>query len=78
MENFFQSQLERYLLKLWEIENSLIIVSEYLQRERIEEVYREVIREFFRNEKRGIYKRRLEEMAYFYGLLNARKKPGSL
>ena len=59
------ADLERYLLKLREIEQSLIIVSEYLQRERVEEVYQEIVREFFSPEKRAIYRGRLEEMAYF-------------
>jgi hypothetical protein len=58
-------ELERYLIKLREIEQSLIIVSEYLQAERTEAVRQEVVKEFFSPEKRTIYRRRLEEMAYY-------------
>jgi hypothetical protein len=59
------AELEKYLLKLREIKEGFIIVSDYLQRERIEEVYQEAIKEIFTPEKRTLYRRRLEEMAYF-------------
>jgi len=58
-------ELQPYLMKLREIREGIIIVSEYLQQERVEEVYREAIEEIFTPERLLLYRRRLEEMAYF-------------
>lgn len=62
---FPQDRIEKYMEELRQVERGMIIISDVLKKEREEEIYLRAVQELFDAEVRAIYRRRLEEMAYF-------------
>ena len=59
-----ESQIQPYADAVWEAEESKIVLTQIQKEARFQEIYQRAMAELFPEEKRSLYKRRLEEMAY--------------
>lgn len=60
-----ENEIQKYSRKIQESSTSLLILSPYQKETRIQEIYRQAVQELFDEPRRLLYRRRLEEMAYF-------------
>ena len=61
-----EDQIRPYADAVWETEGSKIILNQTQKEARFQEIYMKALSELFGEEKRSLYKRRLEEMAYVF------------
>jgi tetratricopeptide (TPR) repeat protein len=59
-----EDQIRPYADAVWEAEESKIVLNQIQKEARFQEIYQRALSELFPDEKRFLYKRRLEEMAY--------------
>ncbi|MEW6376057.1 MAG: hypothetical protein AB1502_09765 [Thermodesulfobacteriota bacterium] len=59
-----EDQIRPYADAVWEAEESKIVLNQIQKEVRFQEIYQRALSELFPDEKRFLYKRRLEEMAY--------------
>ena len=57
-------ELQEYVLQIKEAKESRIVLSSYQRDERINTIYKDALEKLFPEDKRLLWKRRLEEMAY--------------
>jgi hypothetical protein len=59
-----EDQIRPYADEVWEAEESKIVLNQAQKEVRFQGIYQKALSELFSGEKRNLYKRRLEEMAY--------------
>jgi hypothetical protein len=59
-----QDQIQRYADEVWEAEESKIVLNQTQKEARFQGIYQKALSELFAGERRQLYRRRLEEMAY--------------
>jgi hypothetical protein len=59
-----EEEIRPYADAVWEAEESKIVLSQAQKEARFQEIYQRALSDLFTEEKRGLYKKRLEEMAY--------------
>ena len=59
-----KDQIQPYADAVWEAEESKIVLNQAQKEARFQEIYLKALSELFSDEKRVLYRRRLEEMAY--------------
>jgi hypothetical protein len=60
-----EKEIRPYADAVWEAEESKLILSQAQKEGRFQEIYQGAISDLFPEEKRALYRRRMEEMAYF-------------
>jgi hypothetical protein len=61
-----EEEIRPYADEVWEAEESKIVLTQTQKEARFQGVYQKALSELFMNEKRFLYQRRLEEMAYIF------------
>jgi hypothetical protein len=61
-----EDQIRPYADEVWEAEESKIVLSQPQKEARFQGIYQRALSDLFTNEKRFLYQRRLEEMAYIF------------
>ena len=59
-----QDQIQRYADEVWEAEESKIVLNQTQKEARFQGIYQKALSELFAGDRRQLYRRRLEEMAY--------------
>ena len=59
-----QGQIQRYADEVWEAEESKIVLNQTQKEARFQGIYQKALSELFAGDRRQLYRRRLEEMAY--------------
>ncbi len=65
-----EGQIRPYADEIWEAEESKIILNQVQKEARFQAIYQKALMEIFGEERRPLYQRRLEEMAYLFFKLN--------
>jgi len=61
-----EDEIRRYAEEVWEAEESKIVLNQSQKEARFQGIYQKALSELFTNERRLLYQRRLEEMAYIF------------
>ena len=61
-----EDQIQSYADEVWEAEESKIVLNQTQKEARFQGIYQKALTELFGSEKRSLYQRRLEEMAYIF------------
>jgi hypothetical protein len=61
-----EDQIRPYADEVWEAEESKIVLAQTQKEARLQGIYQKALSEFFMSERRSLYQRRLEEMAYIF------------
>jgi hypothetical protein len=61
-----EGQIRPYADEIWEAEESKIILNQAQKEARFQAIYQKALMEIFGDERRSLYQRRLEEMAYLF------------
>ncbi len=59
-----EDQIQSYANEVWEAEESKIVLNPVQKEARFQGIYQKALSELFSGERKGLYQRRLEEMAY--------------
>jgi len=61
-----EDEIQPYAEEVWEAEESKIVLNQTQKEARFQGIYQKALSELFTNERRLLYRRRLEEMAYIF------------
>jgi hypothetical protein len=61
-----EDQIRPYADEVWQAEESKIVLNQTQKEARFQGIYQKALTELFKSERRFLYKRRLEEMAYIF------------
>jgi hypothetical protein len=64
-----EEQIRPYADEVWEAEESKIVLAQTQKEARFQGIYQKALSELFASERRSLYQRRLEEMAYIFSKL---------
>lgn len=60
-----EGEIRPYANEVWEAEESKLILNQVQKEARFQEIYQRALSDLFPEEKRSLYRRRMEEMAYY-------------
>jgi len=70
-----EEEIRPYANEVWEAEESKLVLNQAQKEARFQEIYRKALSNLFPEEKRVLYRRRMEEMAYYLLKSGERKRP---
>ena len=73
-----EEEIRPYADEVWEAEESKIVLTQTQKEARFQGVYQKALSDLFANERRFLYQRRLEEMAYIFSNWEEKRKRGFL